>query len=279
MLEITEALLEMHYHHAFVGAFESVFGARFVRLLKPSAQMEAWVGFDQGWVRSSLTTIELYDHLRESVQRGVAASDKFYLGYFLQFKVVQRVSRRSRTFPPNFPLPYYRSELSLWPNRQSGLSQHEILVRLSRIPQACVSYACPFIMSPDEIYDDPDLDRVQVVDVRSAPSGWMTNEPHYIAFRNERDVSPSWCSEPVPGRSAPFARWVRSDSAPRPLNGSEGLDLILTASRTMVGTPEKADRSPYLTEPSGLMPESFTIIEFVRVREGRERDQPGQSGS
>src|SRR5437870_3103260 len=41
-MEITEALLEMHFHRAILAAFEGVFGARFLRLLKPSPQREAW---------------------------------------------------------------------------------------------------------------------------------------------------------------------------------------------------------------------------------------------
>jgi hypothetical protein len=47
--DITEALLEMHFHRAMVECFSRVFGARFLRLLKPSSQREVWIDFDQGW--------------------------------------------------------------------------------------------------------------------------------------------------------------------------------------------------------------------------------------
>lgn len=48
--DVVEALLEMHYHPAIVQMFAQTFGARFLRLFKPSTRTEAWVGFDQGWV-------------------------------------------------------------------------------------------------------------------------------------------------------------------------------------------------------------------------------------
>ena len=44
--EITEALLELHYHRAIVDLFAHFFGAGFMRMLKPSTQQEMWVGFD-----------------------------------------------------------------------------------------------------------------------------------------------------------------------------------------------------------------------------------------
>jgi len=34
--EVTEALLELHYHRAIVDTFTDVLGARFLRMLKPS---------------------------------------------------------------------------------------------------------------------------------------------------------------------------------------------------------------------------------------------------
>jgi hypothetical protein len=52
MQEITEALLEMHYHRSIVKTFEETYGSKFLRLLKPSQQMETWVGFDQAWTRT-----------------------------------------------------------------------------------------------------------------------------------------------------------------------------------------------------------------------------------
>jgi len=65
---ITEALLEMHYHRGMIDLFQGVFGARMLKLLKPSPQQEAWVGFDQGWAATSLSTADLFASLRQSTQ-------------------------------------------------------------------------------------------------------------------------------------------------------------------------------------------------------------------
>ncbi|MBD2296857.1 hypothetical protein H6G06_26120 [Anabaena sphaerica FACHB-251] len=46
----------MHFHRAIVKNYEKRFGAKFLRLLKPSPQKEAWVGFDQGWTKSGVKT-------------------------------------------------------------------------------------------------------------------------------------------------------------------------------------------------------------------------------
>ena len=40
--EVTEALLELHYHRANVDTFTDVLGARFLRMLKPSTRQEVW---------------------------------------------------------------------------------------------------------------------------------------------------------------------------------------------------------------------------------------------
>lgn len=48
MFNINESLLEMHYHRAIVECFTQIYGARYLRLFKPSSRLEAWVGFDQG---------------------------------------------------------------------------------------------------------------------------------------------------------------------------------------------------------------------------------------
>jgi hypothetical protein len=45
--DITEALYEMHYYQAIVEIFANTFGAKFLSIMKPSAQREVWVGFGQ----------------------------------------------------------------------------------------------------------------------------------------------------------------------------------------------------------------------------------------
>ncbi len=122
MDDITETLLEMHFHRAIVKCFEDTFGAKFLRLLKPSTQMEAWVGFDQGWSRTKLTNADLFSQLKSSIAAGSTAVDKFFLGYFMQFKAVQEMRRLSKYAPATFSAPYLRVELSLEDNPTTGLS-------------------------------------------------------------------------------------------------------------------------------------------------------------
>ena len=74
---ITEALLEMHYHCAPIDLFAGYFGARFLRLLKPSTIREAWVGFDQGWVRTELEGSELLSQLRGALSSESSATVGF----------------------------------------------------------------------------------------------------------------------------------------------------------------------------------------------------------
>ena len=259
-MDITESLLEMHYHRAILEAFASVFGARFMRLLKPSPQREAWVGFDQGWVHTSMQTEQLFAELRAAVASPAGYTSAFYLGYFLQFKVVDQIMRASRRIPlqPRF----YRSTLSLKPNRTTGLSQHETLCRLSALPQASVSYVCPCLFDLDDLYRPADLSTLQIVDVRSSPAGWATNQSHFIAFRSPSDPQPLWCSEPTQGAGDGAARWMRSDSAPRPMSGAAALDLIEMATGTLLEVGASFRYRRYSASPALVLPVSFALASF-----------------
>jgi hypothetical protein len=209
--DVVEALLEMHYHPAIVQMFAAVFGARFLRLLKPSTAREAWVGFDQGWVAApALTTQELYDRLTNAIRLNGREVDGFYLGYFLQFKVLREMTRRSR-YAPTFSAPYLRAELSLSLNDSSGVSQHETLTRLSNVQGALVYYACPRLFDLDQIYDPPDLETLEIVDVNQAPAGWLSTDRHFLAFRQHSpDSAAQWLSESVEAKSFPCSDWIRS---------------------------------------------------------------------
>lgn len=282
---ITESLLEMYFFQAQVKHFESVFGAKFLRLLKPSPQKEAWVGFDQGWVRTSVSNEEFFDRLKTAIQAEATSSNHFYLGYFLQFKTVQRIVRRSKHFPTGFSIPYFRSELSLEPNKHTGLSQHETLLRLSRIPFANVSYSCAMLFNLDDLYQEPDLSRLRCVDLLTAPTGWATNEPHFIAFRTENDSDPLWCSQPVQGKALGFKEWASPDSktGPKKLTTEEIINLITTVYKEMLSAAGK--REPPLLKPklqvkTTFLPESFTIVELAERSNGIKKDlrmiRPGE---
>lgn len=273
---ITEALLEMFYFRALMDCFQSVFGVRFRRLLKPSQQRETWVGFDQGWVRTSLTSEELFSQLRASVRSGIPLSERFFLGYFLQFKCVQAVHRRSRYCPDGVSPSYYRVELSLKPNAVTGLSQHETLLRLRNLPKAFVYYGCPMMFDEAAIYDEPDLDLLQCVDVNTAPDLWRDDERHFIVFRKPNEPQPLWCSEPSPGTSVSFTELTHrnaGEALPR-LDPSNIEDLIrksvaeilLAMPKSDAGQITRAMKETMLREPTRILPESLTIMEFSLER-------------
>lgn len=84
MFNINESLLEMHYHRAFVEYFTQLFGARYLRLLKPSTNRETWVGFDQGWVRTSVSNKQLFTDLKTAIQNNHTQELIFTIMYFMR---------------------------------------------------------------------------------------------------------------------------------------------------------------------------------------------------
>ncbi len=252
---LTEALLEMHYHKALVELFEQHFGVRFLRLLKPSQNDEAFLGFDQGWVSSKVRLDDLTADLKDGIQSGANAVATLFLGYFLQFKKVEE-AHKSKFMPTGFTAPYYRVEVSLKPNKTTGKSQHETLLLLQSIAGADVNYACPMVFELD-VYAEASLDDLRIVPVADAPTGYATNERHFITFQKKTDTTPTWCSEPVKGRALSVIEWLRSDRMPRLLNRAEfraWLEKVRTATRTQP--------MPALFGEAAAWPESLTIVAF-----------------
>src|SRR4028119_1219889 len=163
MSDINEALLEMHFHSAVVAHFSNLYGAEFLRILKPVPQKEVWVGFDQGWVYTTVSNEILLNQLKSAIETNATSVSNLYIGYFLQFKVVQRMMSKSKLKPDIYSTPYFRSELSLERNKNSGMSQHETLIRLSDVTNASVSYACGMLFDLDEIYRPPNLAKLRCV--------------------------------------------------------------------------------------------------------------------
>lgn len=273
---LTEALLEMHFHRAILEYFRALYGAKFFRLLKPSRQLEVWVGFDQGWVRTSLTDQQLFDELRRSIQSSATTVNHFYLGYFLQFKTVQRITRKSKYMPFGYTPPYYRSELSVDPSRTTGLSQHETLLRLSRIKATGVCYACPMVFEPNEIYGDPDLDHLRCVEIFSSPTGWPADQRHFIAFRDVTDRNPRWCSESFQGEAFSFREWASPSSGIglTKLSAEQIMDLIeklASEVRMAIGEPEPPSFWKDFKGITRLLPESFILMEFRSTSNNSEK--------
>ena len=180
---ITESLIEMHFHRALVDFFTRTYGVRFLKLIKPSSRGEKWIGFDQGWVHSEIEDDKLINEIKNAISHQQNKIKKFYLGYFLQFKRVHALFRKSKHKPDNYNLPYFRSELSLKADPYTGLSQHETLLLLSNVKNASVHYACAMLFDIDDIYDTVDLRKLRMVPLKSAPTGWSTNSRHFITFQ------------------------------------------------------------------------------------------------
>lgn len=251
----------MHFHRALVEAFAGVFGAGYLQMLKPSTQQEAWVGFDQGWVRTLVPDTDIYQYLSEAINRNGSIVNGFHIGYFLQYKVVHEQQRRSRFTPPDFNAPHLRSELSVWPNRTTGISQHETLCRLAAIERSLVYYVCPLLFNMAHIYEDPDLDNLQAIDVTSAPSSINGNDRHFIYFESHNHPNPYWCSEPFSAKSIRLSDWVLDETLrPRQRTTSEIIDLIDIAKEAIYGTDTRADQARTKFEP--WLPHSFTILSF-----------------
>lgn len=265
---IPESLLEMHHHSALVAHYAALYGAKVMKLYKPVPQKEAWVGFDQAWTRTDLTQAQLHDALVSAVQVGGKSIGKFYVGEFLQFKVMDRKIRASKVMPSGFSTPYIRTELSLAPNKLTGISQHETLRRLSGVAGASVYYACPMLFESDEIWEQPaDLTKLRLVDVKSSPSGWLTNESHHLIFQDAY-ASPLWCSDPLPATGLDFLQRP-ADFLPHTMSGEAAIEFIGACERAVRQAPDTERRQRDLIEevalPSNYLPECFALYEFVRI--------------
>lgn len=263
---LPESLLEMHFHSALINYYTTRFGATFLRLYKPVPQKEAWVGFDQAWTRSNLTEEELFEALKDAIRMSATSVDRFFLGEFLQFKAVEVITRRSEKMPQSYSPPYFRSRLSLQPNKSSGISQHETLLRLNGINNATVLYACGMVFSQEELWQIPDVAQLQFVDIASAPTGWATNESHHIAFQSPTDPAPLWCSEPVPGVAYGIEERSRNDRLPRRLTGDAAIHLIEDAARAISGG-SRENQLKLIGHDTGYakyLPDCFSLIEFER---------------
>ncbi len=263
---ITEALLEMYFFQAMVSLFKKKYGANFLGVLKPSSQQEAWIGFDQGWARTKLTTYELFSKLRQSIQGSLTTVSHFYFGFFIQYKVVKRMVRRSTNMPESYTTPYLRVELSLWPNQTTGLSQHETLLRMSRIKGASVYYACPMLFDISQIWRKPRIKQVRFIDIRRSPVGWDTSERHFITFQHKNDRLPLWHSHPVETRALSAEEWINPhwETSPRQMSGEQIMGLLSEAVRAIYEAetgvfPGSSDQEDIVTR---TLPPSFTLLQF-----------------
>lgn len=263
---VTETLLEMYYFPAIRDLIASIFGVRVLRLLKPSRRREGWVGFDQGWVRTDLTTDDLYTELSDALQNSALSVPRLYFGFFLQFKIVEIMRRISKYTPPNIFADYYRSELDLTRSSESGAIQHHLLVHLASMANTAVAYACPMFFDIDAIYDQPDLETLRCVPVSISTPVFNEYERHFIAIQTPRSSRGYWCSETVRTEHVSFTQWIRREgvAGPAPMDGKHLISLIESAAEAA------RERTPWPREyatrgPATVLPQSFTIIEMAKT--------------
>jgi hypothetical protein len=266
--DLPEALLEMHYYHAFRMLVQDHFGREVLRILKPSTNRETYLGFDQGFARCDLPAAELHRQLRGAIASNASTVPAMYVGYFLQYKRPERVERRRKETPSEFTTPYYWFELSLKASKLTGISQHETLLRLKGIRNADVSYACPMLFTEDDLHREPNLEDVRVVPISTAPSGYLTAERHFVAFRTRDDPTPVWCSEPTAGGSLSLPEWFRSLRLEL-MGPSEPLKWLEEISQAVSVVQEKG-------ESRHGLPRALTIAELGKILERRPADLADQ---
>lgn len=202
---MNETVLEMHYHRALLDAFSQIYGlgARgHFNFYKYSTQRECFIGFDQAYIKSELSQEDMFELLKNAAKNNGCQLPDLFLGYFLQFKVVKKMAKRSKITPPVIQnRPHFRVELDTIKNANTGFSQHEILYLLNKNTGAMTYYACPMIFDQSSLYDiDVDLNELQLADLSTCPSEYIDNGNHYIYF-NTTTSDPVWCSDPVDGKS------------------------------------------------------------------------------
>jgi hypothetical protein len=252
---VTEALLEAHYTRALARLFAETFGTKVLRLLKPSTNKEVFVGFDQAWIKTELAEDQLEKELKAAITKG-KDNDRIYVAFFLQFKLAELLIIRSKYCPTSFAPPYLRSELSLEPSEDTGISQHETLCRLQSAlgSKVEVSYACGLLSSADDVYDEPDLDKLRIVPVKGAPA--LTPGRHFIAFQ-DASSQPFWCSEATEGSAKSLREWATEPpTRPRPMLRQE-LSRFLGRVRTVVSDVDHNKKAAM-----GRLPHSLTIVEL-----------------
>lgn len=265
-MSINETTLEMHFHNSLITLFRDTYGLGNggFNFYKYSPQRECFVGFDQAFVQSELSDEQLFRELKDSAMTQGYHLNNFFVGYFLQFKVVKEMQRRVRLTPPQITSrQHYRVSLDTKKNVNTGVSQHELLYGLNRNQGAMVYYACPMLFDKSDLYlEKPDLDLLRLADLNDCPQIYDDNESHYIYFDGTTS-QPIWCSDPVEGKAySPnevFAR-IREQISREPMRENQ-----LALLEALKGTEENMytkKETPILN----LVSDSLTIIRYSEAK-------------
>ncbi len=249
----------MHYFRVLVRHYKSLFAGKKIEVFKPSTTSEHWYGFDQAYFRASVPKPKVIEDIKAHIHGTGTPTFISFRAFFLQFKVVEMVKKRSDLAPPLWTTPYYRSELYLEPNKKTGISQHEALRRLVSVPGASVSYACPMIFDENDTLKRPRLADIRFVDVSSSPTGWLTTQRHFIAFQAPSS-SPFWCSEPLEAKSLDIADIVRNAKSLK----EDELFALIDAVQDVLARKDKARTLQGDDESISYLPASFSIVAEVK---------------
>ena len=255
--EIAEALLEMHFYRPLRDLLEQHFGRKVLRILKPTQNEEAFLGFDLAWVQPAESRIgpkSIQIDLKNFLAASSTCVPSLFLGYFLQFKVVSKVRGKAKAMPTGLRSPFLRSELSLKPNTRTRVSQHETLLKLSKLDKTDVSYACPMVLNQDDLHADPSLDDLRIVPVTNAPSGYASNDRHFIAFQTKTSEA-LWCSDPVLAGARTPRQWVEH----LPTMDAREVDGWVRRVRSVVESNDS------FRGGGGLYPYSMTLVALGEV--------------
>lgn len=283
---ITETVLEMHFHRPLMDALRSTLGlgkSGTLNFYKYSQQKECFVGFDQAYAQSELSEAEFFQQLETAAgTSGYALGDQF-IGYFLQFKVVKEMSRRSRYTPRSVThTPHYRVSLDTTKNVHTGLSQHELLFNLNKNPGALVYYACPMLFDRSELYEvDVDLDKLRLAELDSCPSDYSDNDNHFIFF-DDAGAQPIWCSDPVEGRATSpktfFSEVLRTQAQPEQRAEAASNLLRTLTDFEAIGIKTESPATIDMFRPS-LLPYVGELLTVVKISRNNEHAELGRNGA
>jgi len=263
-----ESLLEMYYFKCFIESLTATYGAREFHVYKPSPQKEAWLGFDQAWAKTILPEDQFFNSIKDYNSDHDPIDHRILFAFFLQFKVVKQITHgRAMHRPEHFINPYYKISLYLHQNRTTNLSQHQCLVKLSALPNALVFYVCPILAVPIDVYSEPNINDLRLVNVTNA-NAYPNNSSHTINFQTPNS-QPVWMSEPQEGESINFNSFARK--LQHNYSGSQLIEFLELAKESLASHPN--DRKKQVCD---VLPNSLTIISFNTIRVKSESDPYGE---
>ena len=253
MSGLDEALLEALYFKPLRDMFEhwaATNGLSFVKILKPSRAEEKLLGFDYGWVTTSLTIRQYVSDLKKEMKN---PTGKKFDAYFMQYKVGKRLKNStSRLRKTGVSLPACSCELKTRRISPSEPSQHEVLKKLSGVPGASVCYSVPEIFSEDDLPRDARIEDLRMFGVDNLTPLYADNLPHHIFFKPGSNKA-TWASDPVNFTSQTVPEFFGGHKM---MSAEQMLELIgeFGAALQEVGSTTE--------EGAVVWPVSFRVVEF-----------------